>query len=128
MSAVAINTNYEILYFSGPMNRYLRNPEGAPTQNILDLLPENLRGRIRGSLYRVIHGEKPVTVRVTLIDNAGRTKNLTLRLLKVKENLFLVTFREKKGLQKSERQFISWKQSFVPLGTTSKAIFNSSRV
>jgi two-component system CheB/CheR fusion protein len=102
MSAVAINTNYEILYFSGPMNRYLRNPEGAPTQNILDLLPENLRGRIRGSLYRVIHGEKPVTVRVTLIDNAGRTKNLTLRLLKVKENLFLVTFREKKGLQKSE--------------------------
>jgi PAS domain S-box-containing protein len=102
MSAVAINTNYEILYFSGPMNRYLRNPEGAPTQNILDLLPENLRGRIRGSLYRVIHGEKPVTVRATLIDNAGRTKNLILRLLKVKENLFLVTFREKKGLQKSE--------------------------
>ena len=51
-TAVAINQNYDILYHNGPTNRYLRQPRGAPTQNLLEVLPEKLRNRIRGGLYR----------------------------------------------------------------------------
>ena len=51
-AAVAINQNHDILYHNGPTNRYLRQPRGTPTQNLLELLPEKLRNRIRGALYR----------------------------------------------------------------------------
>ena len=34
-AAVAIDHNYDIIYHNGPTNRFLRQPRGAPTQNLL---------------------------------------------------------------------------------------------
>ena len=57
-ASVAIDQNYEIIYHNGPTNKYLLQPRGVPTQNLLELLPENLRSRIRGaSLPREPRGE-----------------------------------------------------------------------
>ncbi len=100
-AAVAISQNFEILYYSGATDRYLRQPEGAPTQNLIELLPDNLRSRIRGGVYRIIRGEKPVSIRTNISGISGgeeRKKQVTLRLSKLNENLVLISFCEKTGL------------------------------
>lgn len=101
-AAVAINENYEIIYFYGPLNIYLLQPEGRPTHNLLDLVPTSMRSRIRGALYKVIHTDKPALLRATILDGKGRKRQVTLDISKTNENLFLITFQEKSGPAKSE--------------------------
>jgi len=96
-AALAINQNHEILYHNGPTNRYLHQPRGTPTQNFLELLPQKLRNRLRGAIYRVGEETKPVNVRTTVTDGDGRKKKVAIRVSKLRDNLFLVTFREKAG-------------------------------
>ncbi len=97
-AALAINQNHEILYHNGPTNRYLRQPRGTPTQNFLELLPEKLRNRMRAALYRTAQEIKPVNIRTMITDNGERKKYVTIRVSRVQDNLFLVTFREKGNL------------------------------
>ena len=52
-AAVTIDQNYEIIYHNGPTNKYLMQPHGATTQNLLELMPENLRNKIRGAIYKI---------------------------------------------------------------------------
>jgi two-component system, chemotaxis family, CheB/CheR fusion protein len=93
-ASVAIDQNHDILYHNGPTNRFLRQPRGAPTQNLLELLPEKLRNRIRGALYRSAQDVKPATIRAIMtLDEQKR--QVIIRISKVRENLFLITFRER---------------------------------
>ena len=94
-AAVAINQNYDILYHNGPTNRYLHQPRGTPTQNFLELLPERLRNRIRGALYRAAQEAKPVVIRTIITNKNERKKQVLISISKLRENLFLITFREK---------------------------------
>jgi two-component system CheB/CheR fusion protein len=94
-AAVAINQNYDILYHNGPTRRYLTQPRGTPTQNLLALLPGNLARRLRGALYRAGHETKPVSIRTTIPADDGRTRHLTITVTRVQENLFLLAFTEK---------------------------------
>lgn len=100
-AAVAISQNFEILYYSGATDRYLRQPEGAPTQNLLELLPDNLRSRIRSGVYRINRGEKPVSIRTNISagisGGEGRKRQMTIRLSKLNEDLLLISFSEKRG-------------------------------
>ena len=100
-AAVAINQNHDILYHNGPTNRYLHQPRGAPTQNFLELLPEKLRNRIRGGLYRATQEARPVVLR-TSITVDERHKQVFIRISKLQENLFLITFREKGNVPEEE--------------------------
>ncbi|MGD0231406.1 MAG: CheR family methyltransferase, partial [Syntrophorhabdales bacterium] len=99
-AAVTINQNYDILYNNGPTSRYLHQPRGTPTLNLLDLLPENVRNRIRGGIYRAAQEMKPVSVRAGIPDDSGRTRQVTIRVSKLRENLYLIIFREKGSLSK----------------------------
>jgi two-component system CheB/CheR fusion protein len=128
-ACVAIDQNYEIIYHNGPTNRYLRQPRGVPTHNLLTLLPENLRSRMRGAIYRANHEEKTVTMRASLPiaeENSpqppvSRVKNrvrpsyakqsredlsslrqVTLRIAKAATNLYIVVFQEKGARSKNE--------------------------
>jgi two-component system CheB/CheR fusion protein len=95
-AAVAINQHYDIVYNNGPTNRYLRQPRGAPTQSLLELLPEDLRNRIRGALFRASQEARPVTVRATIPgDDGQRKEQVTLHISKLRDNLFLVIFRQR---------------------------------
>ncbi len=121
-ASVAIDQNYEIIYHNGPTNKYLLQPRGVPTQNLLELLPENLRSRIRGALYRSSHEGKTVSIRASLpvagenpprsplskggskiippLAKGGRgdlqpVRQISLRITKAAENLFIVVFQEK---------------------------------
>ncbi len=93
-AAVAINQNYEIIYHNGPTKRYLSQPRGAPTQNLLDLVPENLRSRIRGALYQSGREEKPVVIRTNIVGDDNQKRQISLQFTKAQENLYLVVFQE----------------------------------
>ncbi|MGC2062429.1 MAG: CheR family methyltransferase [Thermodesulfovibrionales bacterium] len=97
-AAVAINNYYDILYHSGPTNKYLQQPRGAPTQNLLDLISEHLRSKVRGAIYRVSKELKPVSVRTSFPVGDDGKKLVTLRISKLREDLFLIVFREKGGV------------------------------
>jgi two-component system, chemotaxis family, CheB/CheR fusion protein len=99
-AAVAINESHEILYYSGPTNRYLRHARGIATQNLLDLVPENLRNRLRGGLYRAGQEAKPVSIRVSITDEHERKRHVSIRISKVQEHVFLVIFKEKPIVKK----------------------------
>ncbi|HMK48495.1 MAG TPA: chemotaxis protein CheB, partial [Thermodesulfovibrionales bacterium] len=93
--AVAIDQRYDIVYNNGPTNRYLRLPRGAPTHNLLELLPENLGVRIRGAIYRTSQQEKPVSIRAIILSDDGKKRQVNLRVSRLRDNLYLIVFREK---------------------------------
>jgi len=49
-AAVLINGKHETIYFNGPTERYLQQPRGTPTQDVLALVREGLRTHLRGAL------------------------------------------------------------------------------
>ena len=106
-AAVVINQKYETLYHNGPTNRYLRQPRGAPTQNLLELLPESLQKKIRAAIYNTTHQAKPVSLRTSITGHDSKKRQVTLRISKLKENLFLIVFSEKAG--------VSGREEAVPL-------------
>ncbi len=97
-AAVTIDQNYEILYNNGPTKRYLTQPRGVPTRNLLELIPDNLRSRIRGAIYKVTQEARPVSVRAAIAGDEGQKRQVSIRVSRMKDNLFLIVFREKAGL------------------------------
>jgi two-component system CheB/CheR fusion protein len=93
-AAVTLDQNYEIIYHNGPTNRYLNQPRGASTHNLLELMPENLRNRIRGAIYRVSREAGPVSIRAGIAGSEGKKRQMSMRVSKIKDNLFLILFRE----------------------------------
>jgi len=97
-AAVTINQNYDILYNNGPTKRYLTHPRGATTTNLLELLPESLRNRIRGAIYKVSKEARPVSIRAVIAGDEGQKRQVTISVSKINDNLFLIDFKEKEGL------------------------------
>jgi PAS domain S-box-containing protein len=95
-AAVTINQNYEILYHNGTTHRYLRQPRGAPTQNLFELVPENLRNRIRGAIYKATQEGGTFSIRAGTVGNEGDNRQVSIDVSKINDNLFLIVFREKK--------------------------------
>jgi two-component system CheB/CheR fusion protein len=96
--AVAINEHYDIVYNNGLTNRYLCQPRGAPTQNLLELLPGNLSSRVRGALHKAGQEASPISIRAIIPNSNEKKRRVTLRISKLRDNLFLVVFREKCGI------------------------------
>jgi len=96
-AAVTIDQNYDILYNNGPTKRYLTQPRGALTHNLLELMPETLRNRIRGAIYKVTQEARRVSIRASLSGDEGKKRQVSISVSKIKDNLFLVVFREKAG-------------------------------
>ncbi len=101
-ASVAVDQNYEIVYHNGPTNKYLRQPRGVPTRNLLELLPENLRTRIRGAIYRSGREDRPVVIRTSVAGDDNKKRHIILRITKNAENLFIVVFQEKSAPSKEE--------------------------
>jgi two-component system CheB/CheR fusion protein len=58
-AAVVINRRHEILYALGSVGRYLSQPAGEPTQNLLDLTGPDLRPRLRLAVQGVFRARLP---------------------------------------------------------------------
>ncbi|HVN23175.1 MAG TPA: chemotaxis protein CheB [Syntrophorhabdales bacterium] len=93
--AVAINRHYEIIYHNGPTHRYLHQPRGVPTQNLLEFVPSGLRNRLRSAIYRAAQEEKPVLIRAGMqVEEKEKKKRVIFRVSRVLEDLFLIVFEE----------------------------------
>jgi two-component system CheB/CheR fusion protein len=51
-ASVLVNRHMEVVYFSGPTERYLIQPRGAPTNDLLTLARDGLRAHLRSGLRR----------------------------------------------------------------------------
>ncbi|WP_347556519.1 CheR family methyltransferase [Robbsia sp. KACC 23696] len=62
-AAILVNGAHHVLYVSGAADRYLGQPDGEPTNHVLDMARERLRLKLRIALRRVVqHAEtRPVS-------------------------------------------------------------------
>ena len=81
-AAVLINNRYEILYFNGPIKRFIEPPPGQSSFDFLSWIPEPMRNRVRGALYNASLTPEPVSLPVSLPDanNRDRIVMLTIRV------------------------------------------------
>ncbi len=61
-AAVLINASFEVVYFCGPTDRYLTQPTGMPTQDVLTLVREGLRSRVRSAVREALRSSLTVVV------------------------------------------------------------------
>jgi len=96
-AAIAVDAQGHVLYFHGNTSPYLTFPNGAPTQDLLALSNEQVRGAVRTAFHRATETQAPVTVRDGLIDTPeGRMRvevSAALITPRGSEPVFLVTFR-----------------------------------
>ena len=62
-ATVVSNRKHECLYSLGAIERYLRIAPGHATLNLLSMVHEELRGRLRSAILRAIKDDQPVTVK-----------------------------------------------------------------
>jgi len=62
-AAVLVDGNFETLYFSGPTDRFLGQPRGSPTHNLLSLVRESLRSRVRSAISSAASTSTTVVVK-----------------------------------------------------------------
>ncbi len=105
MPCVLVDDDYNIVYFNGDVNKYLIQPGGKPTFNILHMARPELHYRLNLLLKQVFHEgrmavEKDVQVRVN--DHYIET-DITVRPINepgVGENLLLVVFQPREKQKK----------------------------
>jgi two-component system CheB/CheR fusion protein len=60
--AVVVDRQFRIAYFHGDTSPYLDHPRGEPTQDLLSLVREPLRGTTRSALHRAMASNQRTTV------------------------------------------------------------------
>ena len=106
-AAVLINRVYEILHFQGPTVNFLEFPKGTPTHDIITLLREGLRARVRNAVDYVLKENQPIVDLDAKVKRSGHYVPCTLTVRpvfdpKFARDLLLITFEEKQGVQRSQ--------------------------
>jgi two-component system CheB/CheR fusion protein len=94
-ATVLSNRQHECLYSLGPVERYLRMAPGHATLDILAMVPETLRPRLRSAILRCIQDNAPVTVvgGTTMRDRESLAFNVEIYPVENDgENLLLIYF------------------------------------
>ena len=60
-AAVLINRRNEVLYFFGPTRRYLEQPTGGPTQDLMLLTEGGLRTKLRACIHKAVRDHEKVS-------------------------------------------------------------------
>ncbi len=96
--AVLVNRNFEILYLYGQSGPYLELTTGEPTQDLMTILREGLRSKLRGAVQKAIKDVREVMVTARI--KRDRTycpvhvTALPLTVPKLAEGLVVITFAE----------------------------------
>ena len=94
-AAVLINRKQELLYSSGPTERYLRVAPGHPSQDILAMAPQSLRTKLRSAIQQAIVAGGPIIVTGGRSEHNGKTVSFDIHVSPVageSEALFLICF------------------------------------
>jgi two-component system, chemotaxis family, CheB/CheR fusion protein len=96
-ACVLIDRAYRILYFHGETEKYLSQPSGEPTRDLLTLAREGLRTRLRSNVQRVIGQNKATSFDAWVkLRDSIRQVATTVEPLRGggTEHLILVTFKD----------------------------------
>ena len=98
-AAVVVDANHHVLHFSGATNRYLEQPTGAPTQDLLTLARHELRAKLRVALRRAVKERQRIDLddAHVLCNGARIPVKITLKPVAVPDSsdpVFLVTFED----------------------------------
>ncbi|GAB6145492.1 chemotaxis protein CheB [Desulfocicer niacini] len=72
--AVLVDRNLEILFYQGDTSKFLKQPEGEPTRNILEQLIPSLRTQTRWLLQKVIETHPPHSIDRSLFTHPDGTR------------------------------------------------------
>ncbi|HMF16749.1 MAG TPA: CheR family methyltransferase, partial [Gemmataceae bacterium] len=111
-AAVLINRKNEILYFFGPTRRYLDQPTGGPTQDLMLLTEGGLRTKLRAAIHKALRDREKVSTGDVQHKRNGNYHAVCITIQPVRapkggEDLLLITFTDEKEqplvkLQKAE--------------------------
>jgi two-component system, chemotaxis family, CheB/CheR fusion protein len=98
-AAVLVNQKYQVLHFSGATARYLEQPSGAPTEDLLSLARPELRPKLRAALRRISTERQPLRMEDAVMqrDGAPLAVAITLKPLAApgsSEPLYLIAFED----------------------------------
>ena len=98
-AAVLINARFEVLYFSGPTEMYLQRPRGAPSHDLLQLLRDGLRSRLRSAVREAAKIKATVVISDARVKRDGKFLPVQLSVVPASvgedgSNLFLVVFKD----------------------------------
>jgi two-component system CheB/CheR fusion protein len=100
-AGAVINRRYGIVLFVGRTDRYLTQPAGAPTDDLLTRVREGLQTRLRALVRQVITDHEPQTVTVRMRRNGAwhrvRVAVEPLQLSGDTEGLLLVSFADEEA-------------------------------
>jgi two-component system CheB/CheR fusion protein len=93
-----IDRNYDTLYLSGQTDRFLIHPRGAPTTNLLALVREGLRSRLRRALSEVSSSNTTLVARDAQVKRGRGYEPVRLTVIPTigtqAEPMYLVAFED----------------------------------
>jgi len=98
-ATVLIRRNYEVLHFQGPTERYLEQPSGPPTQDLMSLARDGLRTWLRAAVHKALQEDRRVSLSGARIKRNGHyvSARITARPLHIPraaEGLVMVSFED----------------------------------
>ena len=98
-----VNKHYDIVHLSKSSGKFLEQPEGAPTRNIVNQAKDGLSIELRTALYRAFRRDEPTQARATTL-NDGTRLNLSVELLEDAPGHALVVFEEGEAERSGETE------------------------
>ena len=99
-AAVLVNGNNDALYFCGPTDDFLVHPRGAPSQDLLAMVREGLRSRVRTALRDAASSAMPVNIEGARMKRGSTFSPVQIQVMPHHEGalgpVFLVVFRHDK--------------------------------
>jgi two-component system CheB/CheR fusion protein len=95
-ASVLVNGSYEALYFCGPTDDFLVRPRGAPTSDLLSMVRDGLRSRLRAALRQAALNDATTTVADARMKKGGAFESVQITVMPTPGGelgrLFLVVF------------------------------------
>lgn len=96
-ASVMVNANYDAVYFCGPTDEFLTRPRGAPSHDLMLMVREGLRSRLRTALQEAARSELTVNVEGARMKHDGAFVPVQITVVPSRTTdagrLFLVVFR-----------------------------------
>ena len=80
-ASVLVDRDFNTLYYSGPTDRFLVHPRGTPTHNLLSLLREGLRSRLRSAMSEALASGTTVAVKDAQVRRNGKYEPVRLTVV-----------------------------------------------
>ncbi len=94
-AAVVTNRKYEVLYFFGPTDRYLKIVPGEPSRALIPMLRDGLASKVRGAVRLALREHRPAVLAGVPVKRHGGDVSVGISALPMQqdgEELCLVSF------------------------------------